>query len=240
MRGQFFALAVAAVSVTALSACDVAFGSTFEDDASLKGKVTSVQLDDIGSGRVTIRGGASVASLHRSVKYHGDKPAGPTHRIENGVLKLRGCGSRCSVRYTLDLPAGLPVSGNTSSGSIDLSRVGAVNVATSSGSVHLEDVAGPVKARTSNGRIEGSGLKGGGVDAQTSNGKIALTLATPQDVRAKTSNGEVTVTVPAGRYRVTTRTGNGDRKIGVPNDASAPHSLDLTTSNGDITAKQAG
>jgi DUF4097 and DUF4098 domain-containing protein YvlB len=140
----------------------------------------------------------------------------------------------------VDLPAGLPVTGKTSSGSIHLSRVGAVNVSTDSGSIHLDDVNGPVKARTDNGEIEGRGLKGGGIDVGTDNGDVSLTPTTAQNIRAKTDNGEIKVTVPAGRYRVTSRTGDGDRTISVPNDPSAPYLLDLHTSNGDITAKPAG
>ncbi|MBB4778916.1 DUF4097 family beta strand repeat-containing protein [Actinomadura livida] len=231
---------MAAAGVTALSACGMAFASTFEDDAALEGGITAVELDDIGAGRVTLRGGASKATVHREVKYRGDRPEGRTHRIEDGVLKLRGCGSRCSVHYTVDLPAGLPVSGDTSSGSIRLSRVGKVDVSTSSGSIHLDDVSGTVKAKTSNGEIEGRGLKGGETDVETSNGEITLRPAKPQNIRAKTSNGEIKVTVPAASYRVSARTGNGDRKIDVPNAPSARYGLDLTTSNGDITVRPAG
>ncbi|SFQ07221.1 DUF4097 domain-containing protein [Actinomadura madurae] len=239
MRRRLSALALAGASVTALSACDLAFASTtFEDGATLQGKITSVELD-IGSGRVNLNGGSSKASLRRSVKYRGDRPEGVTYRIENGVLKLRGCGSRCSVRYTVDLPAGLPVSGKTSSGSIHLSRVGAVNVSTDSGSIHLHEVAGPIKARTDNGEIEGRGLRGAGTDVKTDNGDVSLTPAKAQNIRAETDNGEIKVTVPAGRYRVTSHVGNGDRTIDVPNDASAPYLLDLRTDNGDITAKPA-
>ncbi|NDU75281.1 DUF4097 family beta strand repeat protein [Actinomadura sp. DSM 109109] len=239
VRGTLSALAIAALSVTALSACDVAFASsTYEDDAQLKGKVTAVRLDDIGSGSVTLRGGSSKTSLHRRVKYRKDKPEAPTYSIENGVLELRGCGSRCSVSYTVDLPAGLPVSGGTSNGSITLSKVGKVDVSTDSGSVRLDGATGPVKVRTDNGEVRGSGLKGG-VDAETDNGDVDLTPGTPQNVRAKTDNGEVTVTMPAGRYRVSTHTGNGDRRLGIPNDASAQYRLDLSTDNGDITTKTA-
>jgi hypothetical protein len=238
VRGKVFALALAAVSVTALSACDVAFASTYEDDATLKGKVTAVRMDHIGSGSVTLHGGSSKTSLHREVKHRGDKPEGPTYRIENGVLTLRGCGSHCSVSYTVELPAGLPVSGGTSNGSITLSKVGKVDVSTDSGSVRLNGAAGPIKVRTDNGEIRGSDLKGG-VDAETSNGDVALTPGSPQNVRAKTDNGEVTVTMPAGRYRVSTHTGDGDRRLGIPNDPSAEYRLDVSTSNGDITTRTA-
>ncbi|MEU8310757.1 DUF4097 family beta strand repeat-containing protein [Actinomadura sp. NPDC048955] len=224
--------------MTALSACDVAFASTYEDGAQLKGKITAVRLDDIGSGSVTLRGGSSKTSLHRKVKYRNDKPEAPTYRIENGVLELRGCGSHCSVSYTVDLPAGLPVSGGTSKGSITLFKVGRVDVTTGNGSVRLDGATGPIKVRTDNGEVRGSGLKGG-VDAETDNGDIDLTPGTPQSVRAKTDNGEVTVTMPAGGYRVSTHTGDGDRRLGIPNDPSAQYGLDLSTSNGDITTKAA-
>ncbi|MFI0480550.1 DUF4097 family beta strand repeat-containing protein [Actinomadura sp. 9N215] len=216
----------------------MAFASTFEDDATLNGRIKAVHIDDI-DGSVTLRGGASKASLSRTVEYRGDKPSRQTHRVEDGVLKLRGCGDNCSVDYTIDLPAGLPVTGATDSGSIKLSRVGAVDVTTDSGSIRLDDVAGPVKAKTDNGKIEGRGLKGDGVEARTDNGKITLTAVKPQNIRAVTSNGGVTVTVPPGRYRVSARADSGDRTIGIRDDASAPHRLDLTTDNGDITLKSA-
>ncbi|WP_161789726.1 hypothetical protein [Phaeacidiphilus oryzae] len=46
------------------------------------------------------------------------------------------------------------------------------------------------------------------------------------------------MTVPGGPYAVTAETG-GDKNIGVPDPASAPHTLDLHTSNGAITVKPA-
>ncbi|QXJ26649.1 DUF4097 family beta strand repeat protein [Actinomadura graeca] len=217
----------------------MAFASTYEDDAGLKGKITAVRVD-VGSGGVTVRGGADRTALHRKIRYRDDRPDGPTHRIENGVLVLGGCGSRCSVSYTVDVPAGLPVSGSTSSGRIELTRVGKVDVRTSSGSIHLDGVNGTVSARTSDGRIQGSGLRGGRVDAQTSNGEIDLTLATPQDIRAKSGDGDVTVIVPAAPYRVTARTGDGGKNLKIANDPAGRFLIDLTTSNGDITAKPAG
>ncbi|WP_242908552.1 DUF4097 family beta strand repeat-containing protein [Actinomadura terrae] len=242
VRRQLYAIAAVAVAATTLSACgaaDMAFASTYEDDAAPKGKITAVRLDN-GAGSVTLRGGAAKTSLHRELKYRGERPKGETHRVENGVLILDGCGSGCSASYTVDLPAGLPVSGGTSSGRVKLTRVGKVDVRTSSGSIHMDGVNGPINVRTSNGRIEGTGLRGDQIEARTSNGAIRLTPVTQQNIRARTSNGSITVTVPTGRYQVTTHTSNGDRKISVTNDPAAPHRLDLTTSNGDITAKPAG
>ncbi|MGW5123784.1 DUF4097 family beta strand repeat-containing protein [Streptomyces sp. NPDC004069] len=241
MRQRVRALGILAATVVAagqLAACGLAQGKTFEDDSTLSGKITSVRLET-RAGSVTVNGtkGNGGLSLHRSVTYRGDKPRGATHRIEDGVLVLGGCGSRCSVSYTVDVPAGVPVSGGTSNGSVHLTHVGAVKLSTSSGTIELNGVSGPVEARTSNGRISGHGITGPRIRARTSNGSIDLTLDTAQDVRARTSNGHISLTVPEARYKVTAKAGNGARNIDVTDDPSGEHRLDLTTSNGAITVK---
>ncbi|MEU9619196.1 MULTISPECIES: DUF4097 family beta strand repeat-containing protein [unclassified Streptomyces] len=220
-----------------LGACGLLDWNTFENDARVPQRITSVRLD-LGAGRVNLRGvpKGTEASLHRSVRYRGDKPQGASHRVENGVLVLGGCGNECSVSYTVDVPAGLPVSGGTSSGSVVLARVGSVDVTTHSGRIELDGVTGPADVHTSNGRIEARGLAGP-VRARTSNGRIELTPLNPQDVRAETSNGAIVVTVPTGRYRVTASTHHGHKNIGIANDPAGEHEIDLTTANGSITVR---
>ncbi|MQY38465.1 hypothetical protein SRB17_64780 [Streptomyces sp. RB17] len=231
-------LAASGIAVGGLSSCSLVKAKTYEDDATLSGKITAVRLD-IGSGGATINGvpAGRALSLHRKIEYRGDKPAGPTHRIENGVLVLGRCGSRCSVDYTVDVPAGIPVSGETSSGSVHLAKVGSVKVTTHSGDVEMSGVTGTVEARTSNGDITGKGIKAARIQAQTSNGGISLTPDAPADVRARTSNGDITLTMPRAGYRVSADTHNGDKNIDVPDDPSGRYELGLKTSNGDITAK---
>ncbi|OEV08999.1 DUF4097 family beta strand repeat-containing protein [Streptomyces nanshensis] len=234
------AVAAAGIGVSTLGACGLVPGETFEDSAKVSEKVESVRLEG-SSGSVRLRSKQTVTktTVHRSIEYDGDKPGKSTYAVEDGVLTLRGCGDGCSVTYTVDLPPRVPVSGRTSSGGISLSGVGKVDVSTSSGAVDLDDVDGTVDVRTTNGRINGHGLKGDGVRAGTSNGAIDLTLSTPQDVRVRTSNGAVSVTVPDGSYKVAARTSNGSKKIGPRNDPSGEHTLDLETSNGSITVKKA-
>ncbi|GAU66548.1 hypothetical protein SSP35_03_01960 [Streptomyces sp. NBRC 110611] len=245
-------VALACVGAWGLSGCGLLPGKTFTDDATVSKKITAIRIDG-DSGSVTVRGtksgspdgtksggsGGGTASVHRAVTYHGDRPEGATHRVEGGVLVLGDCGEECSVSYTVEVPAGLPVSGETSNGSVNLTRVGAVDVTTSSGAIELDDVSGAVDVRTSNGRIAGRGLSGTHLTAETSNGDIDLTPATPQNVRAKTSNGGITVKMPKGHYRIAARSSNGSRDITVPDDPAARYRLDLTTSNGSITAKSA-
>ncbi|KOT36491.1 lipoprotein [Streptomyces caelestis] len=232
-------LTAAALAAGGLAACGLVKGETLEDNSTMSGKITSVRLEN-GSGGVTVNGteGSGRLSLRREIEYRGDKPQGATHRIENGVLILGGCGSRCSVGYTVDVPAGVPVSGEVSSGRIHLTEVGAVKVTTGSGRIEMNGVSGAVEVKTSNGRITGEGLRGTRIQAQTSNGAISLNLAIPLDVQAKTSNGDITLTLPKADYQVTADTNNGDKTIGVSSDPSGEYRLGLKSSNGDITVKK--
>ncbi|MQS17769.1 DUF4097 family beta strand repeat protein [Streptomyces kaniharaensis] len=234
-RRYIGALVIAGIAVGGLSACSPR--TEFSDDATVTEKVTAVRLDT-SAGSVTVHGkaGATQIAVHRTIGYEHDRP-GATTRLENGVLVLGGCGDDCSASYTVEIPAGLPITGETSAGEISLSQVGEVSVRTSSGSITLDGVAGPVDVHTSNGAIEGTGLQGDRIRAQTSNGRIRLTPGKAQDVTAKTSNGAITLTVPAAAYHVITSNSSGDIHVGVPDDPAGRYRLDLGTSNGGITVR---
>ncbi|MFJ6379346.1 DUF4097 family beta strand repeat-containing protein [Kitasatospora sp. NPDC092039] len=237
--GRLASFVVLAAAVGGLSACGLAPDNTFDDDATVGDRITAVKLDTT-SGGVTLRGkeGLDRISVHRSVSYKNDKP-GATSRVENGVLVLGGCGQYCSVTYTVEVPAGLPVTGQTSSGSVSLSQVGSVQVSTHSGGVNLDGVNGSAEVKTTNGAISGRGLNGDRIRAETHNGAINITSTKPQDVSASTSNGAITLVVPAAKYKVSAKTGNGHKDIGVSDDPSGQYQLTLSTSNGRISVKQA-
>lgn len=223
-----------------LTACDL-YDKTASDTSTVRGAVTSVVLDN-EAGSVTVRGDAAAktTTVHREIRYQGTKPGSASYRFSgDGRLTLSGCGSKCAVGYTVDVPTGVPVSGTNTAGSVHLSDVGAVDVETTSGSVHLERVRGTVTVRTSDGRVSGTGLAASRIDARTSNGSIDLAATTASDVRARSTNGAITLAVPDTGYRLSTASANGDRRIGVRTDPSAEHRLDLTTSNGAITVKPA-
>lgn len=211
----------------------------FSDTTTVTDAVVTVQIVD-NQGSVTVRGveGATETTVARQVSYRGDRPEGETHEVQGDTLELRGCGRRCSVDYTIDVPAGADVRGSTSNGAIKLRNVGEVEVGTSNGRIELEDVEGRVDVETSNGRIEGEDLNGDGIRAETSNGAIDLSLGVAQDVEASTSNGSIELTVPADSYRVATETSNGGTDIGIANDPDGRYTLDLRTSNGSITVEE--
>jgi hypothetical protein len=228
------AIALAVATTAVFSGCALAV-SSFTDDATLTQTIDAVRID-ADAGSVVIRGVAGLgdATVHRNVNYRGQKP-GNTHRIDGGTLVLNGCGRNCAVSYTVQVPDGVPVSGQTTNGTLEFSNVGDIDVRTSNGRINLDGVAGDVNARTSNGRIDAKGLSGHRVTAETSNGTIDLALQTAQDVRAVTSNGSITLTVPDGSYNVDAQSSNGSKNIDIPTDPDGEHTLDLSTSNGSIT-----
>jgi hypothetical protein len=223
-----------------LTACDLVGGSTFSDDGAVSGTVSSVRIDN-QAGSVTVRGdsGDKKVSVHRTVRYRGDKPGGKSYELTDGKLTLHGCGSECAVSYTVSVPEGMPVNGANTAGSVHLSDVGAVDVTTSSGAVQLERVHGEIHVESSDGAVTGSALAAPRIDARTSNGMINLADTVQPDVTAKTNNGAITLTVPNKRYQVSTTTSIGARRIGVTSDPNADHRLDLRTSNGAVTVKTA-
>ncbi|MFP3989043.1 DUF4097 family beta strand repeat-containing protein [Streptomyces sp. E11-3] len=244
-RRVLSALALAGAGVIGLGACGAITGKSFDDEATVSrkdtAKITSVLLDN-GDGSVELRGGDDTdeVSIRRDVDYRGDKPKGASHKIEDGVLVLGGCGDKCTVRYTVDLPDGLPVRGKTANGKVSLSRMGAVGVSTTNGAIDLKSITGAVDVKTSNGRVTGRGLAGEYTRVHTSNGKVDLTATKTQDVRVKTSNGAISLRVPNETYRVTTKTSNGSKEVGVATAPDATHALDLSTSNGAISVKPSG
>lgn len=241
-RARFLpAVALAALTVGGLSACSVLDQKTFEDDAKVSQKVTSIHLDSGNGGvKVETSADASTISVHRKVNYHGDKPTGTSFHVENGVLTLAGCGHECGVDYDVKVPAGLPVTGGTSNGDLRLNGVGRVDVHTSNGEIAVNGATGPVKLRTSNGDVHVRDVKGGGIDTRTSNGGVTIRTATPQDIKARTSSGSLTVTVPPAKYRISADNTNGDKKLAFKDDPSGRYLLDLSTTNGDLTVESAG
>ncbi|MEE4423757.1 hypothetical protein [Streptomyces bugieae] len=163
-RRTLAAAAAAVVGVCGIAACGLLPGKTFEDDAVVSKRITAVRLDT-HSGGVTVRGGKNgdAVSLHRSVEYHGDRPQGATHRVEDGVLVLGGCGDECSVTYTIDLTPARPqhVRAKTSNGSVTVRMPkGSYDISadTSNGAKHIglaDDPEGRYRLilSTSNGDI---------------------------------------------------------------------------------------
>jgi len=233
------AVVLVALAVAAVSACDgVGASKTAHDSTTVAGKVTGIRIDDDnGSVRVQASAGAAAVSVRRTVHYHGGMPGASSH-TEKGVLWLSSCGQNCSADYVVTIPAGLPVSGGTSNGSVTLSGIGTADVHTSNGKITVTGATGAVKVRTSNGAVSVEGTRGG-VDAESSNGSITIRTSTPQDIRARTLNASLTVTAAPAAYRISAKTLNGARKVDLADDPGGTYRLELSTSNGPLTVREA-
>jgi hypothetical protein len=153
-------------------------------------------------------------------------------------------GLGCRSEHHISVPAGTTVTGNTTNGSITIEGLeGMVDVTTSNGAIELDGVASTVSARTSNGAITGTGLLSTDLEVSTSNGRVTLHFTrSPTSVEVSTSNGEIEVTLPddSPPYAVVTSTSNGVVDIGIRSDPDAGQTIDLRTSNGDITLQYPG
>lgn len=239
MRRILAGTIITAAGLTALSGCVLVPHRTIQDDSTLTDRIDAVQFDTM-SGNIVIAGveGLDEVTVHREVRHRFGGPDGDTHRVEGGALHLEGCGWQCSVDYEVEVPVGTAVSGHTTNGRIELTDLGDIDVRTTNGRVTLVDIDGGVTARSSNGRIDAEGLRGGDVNVRTSNGKIALGLDEQENVRARTSNGSIEVTVPDGDYQVELETSNGKTTNELGHRAGANLLIDLQTSNGSIHLKR--
>ncbi|MEC3975614.1 DUF4097 family beta strand repeat-containing protein [Amycolatopsis sp. H20-H5] len=229
--------------------------STAEADTQLTSPVRSVRLEtDSGSVRLRVSDGA--AKIHQSFSYHGGDKPGDGYRMEGDQLVLGSCGDHCSIGYDIVLPSGVPVTGKSDSGEIELSAVTSVDVTADSGRVRVSDVPGAVtvtadsgevdlknigqnvRAKVGSGSIRGDGLRGS-VDAQTDSGSIKLALDAVNSVKAKTDSGGIDLTVPSGSYRVQGSSDSGRRDIQVAQDSSAAQTLDLGTDSGSVRVRTA-
>lgn len=197
-----------------------------------------VSLRDVRAARLSLDSSTGTSTLAR-VTVTGELAA----QTSGGGLSL--VDSRAG-RLTLD----------SSTGDTDLSRVTAtaVDIVTSGGRVTVDRltteiltmdastgdvlIAGSrtptLQVQTSGGDVTVKATKATDLDIDSSTGRIELDLPdAPIRLRGRTSGGDATVVVPQGRYRLEL---DGDQVFfdRVTADSSAPRSIELATSTGDI------
>ncbi|MFU8874833.1 DUF4097 family beta strand repeat-containing protein [Micromonospora sp. SL4-19] len=245
--------AAAAATLILLSGCEPLSFRQLDYDNTEAVKITRITVRP-GSGDVTVHasGDAPQVRIKRVVRYQGGQPD-TRYEINGEELVLStSCGRQCSISWEVTAPEGVAVRGETGSGNVELSRVGAVDfklgsgdvsISGASGEVHAEtgsgniqvvDAAGTVRLRASSGDITASRLAAG-VDAETSSGNVTVELAEPASARVHASSGDVNLIVPDSRYQVRTSTGSGDRDLGVADDPNASLLLDVSTGSGNVT-----
>lgn len=250
-------LSVVVLALAGLTACNIPV-NTLVDGISVTAPVGEVHIVHPGSGDVTVKVDATHqrTDVKRTVHYGGSAPA-QTATVDGSTLVLdMHCGSNCSASYDVTLPAPAKVSGDNSSGDINVSGVSAVEVTTSSGNVTVNRVNGPVTAtassgdidvtsvtgpvnlRTTSGNITARDLSAPTTTAQATSGDVTIQLATVADVTAGTTSGNIEIRVPDGAFQVSTSVTSGDVHVGIPTDPAAAHKLDAHATSGDINVNR--
>ena len=222
------------------------------DDHELGERISTVQLA-AKSADVTIKVSGDDKTTVQEKRTFWLWKKGDAYSVDDGVLKLDGdCGWQCSADFVVTVPRGTKVTGENGSGDISIAGVSGVDAKSRSGTIEISDVTGDVKVdltsgdvkvndltgkldvRATSGDIEAAGLKGGAVNVETTSGDLELELAEANDVRAKGTSSDIEVTAPAGGYDVSTESRSGDVDNGLGDDPNGSHTIQATTTSGDI------
>ncbi|MEO7043015.1 MAG: DUF4097 family beta strand repeat-containing protein [Gemmatimonadaceae bacterium] len=155
-----------------------------------------------------------------------------------------------AVEFTVQVPTGVQLSGNTVNGDVSIERVGSeVQANTVNGAVRVSGVTGEVKARSVNGDVSVE-TRSGAVSGETVNGAVDVTMGSggTGDMRFRSVNGDVTINGPTplnASVSLNTVNGSIDTKYSLNFDRRRRHAdgtvgsggrrLSASTVNGSIT-----
>ncbi|MEU4563704.1 DUF4097 family beta strand repeat-containing protein [Actinoplanes sp. NPDC023936] len=244
------ALVLAAASMVALTGCDGVVGATMTFDDVEKAKVTDIVMSGASGDVVITTGSVTETRIKRVVR--GSANPGPSYRLTGSTLEIStDCGHRCSIAYEISAPAGVVVRGQLTSGDMQFSGTGAIDLKLTSGDVIVQNATGPVKVEATSGDLQvidapaltvdftsGNVIAeriAGPIQAKATSGDMQMDLSAPASVTASLQSGDLNLTVPEGAYQVRTDTGSGDAVVeNLKNDPRATNVIDLRTRSGDL------
>ena len=175
-------------------------------------------------GTITVTGSqrASV-SVSEHVRYFasGRKPVMTRNLTGRTMTLAYECSGDplCVVSYAIQVPRGL-----------------AVSVQTSSGDIRLSALAGDVTASAGSGDISADGLSSPEASFVSDSGDIGASFtAAPMMVHAAGAAGDIAISVPSTvSYQVNIKPGNGDTAVSVPQSSTSRHVIDASSNEGDV------
>jgi len=211
--------------------------------------VTKVNVEN-DNGDIILRPGRRGTVL-RTEAWNFVRPS-YTQSLRSGTLMIRAScpknvpHNRCSVRLVITVPRGVDIDAATTNGSVRASGFDGrtTAAATTNGDVDVSLDAQPVSlsVEATNGDVSAAAIgkvqaPHSSVSAKSTNGNVDVSLMhAPTTLALATINGNVRGTVPAGSYRLTTRTLFGRVSVnGLRNDPAAANALSATTISGSIT-----
>jgi hypothetical protein len=197
---------------------------------SVRGALAGVSLD-LGDADVEVVGGGRAPNVAVSHVDRFGFGHGPTAQraIASGMFKVRSrCPHTvlhgCSVRYRIVVPDNVPLS-----------------VQTTTGSVRFSGYRGSARITTRRGDIDIDGFCGFSLQARAEGGGdiSATTACPPAQLSLRTTPGAVHARVPGGRYRVDASTSGGAPTIrGVTVDGGAPFAIQALSGSGAVSVER--
>jgi hypothetical protein len=188
------------------------------------GDLAGVRLD-LGAADVEIDGGGSAVEVRRVDTYAFGHPVIERHRVEDGRLQIT---SRCPRQV---------LGGCRPSFHVTVPDNVAVEVNTSSGTVHVTGVRASVSIQTDSGGVAASGFCGLSLRAISEAGDVnGAADCSTERLELRSRSGDVRAVVPAGRYRIDAETDTGRQVVrGVTPDDDAPYQVQALSTTGNVS-----
>lgn len=198
---------------------------------------------------VAVRAGSVVFSpsvdgnvhVTTSATFGGAPPQLDENATADGLVLDAQCADvpmvKCKVRYTIALPAAFAV--QVRGGALDIyaaDLTGPIRIDQDTGTITLNGVSGALDLHSNSGQVSGSNLLSPTVTTNTGSGNVTLDMAVvPTAVTVDGGTGDVSIAVPGEvGYQVSTSSGSGHTRVGVPRDPTSGHRIQAASLGGEI------
>jgi hypothetical protein len=210
---------------------------------SFPSTITAIELD-LSSGDAELTGGTGDTITGVRTTERGLTSPRYKEQIDGTTLKISASchafiGANCSVRYQLNVPPNVRVTGSNSGGDIHTDGVSGVRkVSSSGGDIMVTGSTAPIDVSSSGGDVSVLASRSADVKADSSGGDVTVGfLDAPMIVDVSSSGGDVTVILPRGEtsYAVDASSSGGGTRIDVRTDPASTHRIKATSSGGDVS-----
>jgi Putative adhesin len=240
-------LALGVITVAVLSIVDSLGRTTAERDDTLSTRDGSLIVRN-GSGPVDlVPSHDSAVHIHTTMEYGIFHPSVEIAEESGSVTLRSSCRgdwlpmTKCEVRYRIEVPANTKLDVHATTGDISATELtgGTISLQSTAGTIAVDHITASALVLHSNvGDLSAIDISTPNVDARATAGTIMLEFdKTPDKVKAHTTVGDVNIAIPpTAGYDITTSTNAGNATVdsAIPQDASSKHTVDASTTAGDL------
>ncbi|UJP10708.1 DUF4097 domain-containing protein [Microbacterium sp. KUDC0406] len=243
MSTRLFAFAlVSLLTAVTLTACSSATDVDPERASfAIDGEEVTISMES--SGDISLRpGDVDEIEVTRWFTGGGDEASWDFTGDELTLAVECGFLSSCEVRYEVVVPRTVAVFLRGSNADVLATGFEApLDIRTENGAIIVEDIEGDLSLRSTSGDQQAKGLTAQRVEAQASSGAVDLFVTeAPSRLAVATENGAVSVQLPDAAYALSVQTDSGSIENSFTDDSRSPHTIAVTTANGDIALTRTG